>query len=70
MLTKAIEKRKMAEYRMQLAIVQNPHSKNPKELWANLQTEEASLRRTEFDEQGMSILKSKLASNPRIIVKE
>lgn len=70
-LTQKIEKRKLAEYKMQLAIAQNPHVKDPKELWRilNSQTTESYERPHELDNASFEILKSKLSSNPRFVVK-
>lgn len=70
-LLQKIEKRKLIEYRMQLAITQNPHIKEPEKLWNVLnapdRTERA--RSKEFDEKGFEALKSRLSSNPRFVVK-
>lgn len=72
-----IERRKNAAYKMQLAIVQNPHVKNQKELWSILNTQEKQIERKEkpkeeepkFDAVGFEMLKSKMRQNPRILVK-
>jgi len=70
-LTRQIERRKLTEYRMQLAIVQNPHVKDPKELWRVLNSQDASqITRTEkFDDVGFEVLKSRLRASPRFVVK-
>lgn len=57
---------------MQLAIVQNPHIKNPKDLWRNLDHQERQLkgvRTDEMDVVGMEMLKQQLSQNPRFKVK-
>ena len=50
----------MQEYRMQLAIVQNPHVKNPQQLWSlleqNIRVEDKQDRK-ELDIAGMERLK-------------
>jgi hypothetical protein len=38
--TRLINQRKISEYKMQLAIVTNPHIKNPGRLWAVLDAQE------------------------------
>jgi len=69
-LTRQIEKRKVTEYRMQLAIVQNPHVKEPKELWKVLNKNDVIVDRPEIlDETEFEILKSQLRKNPRFVVK-
>lgn len=57
---------------MHLAIIQNPHIKNPKELWRNLEHQERQLtgvRGEEMDTVGMELLKQQLSQNPRFKVK-
>lgn len=70
-LVKKINKRKVNEYKMQLAIAHNPHVKNYKELWRILerQDDEQHKKSEEFDPVGFEQLKSVLSNNPRIIVK-
>jgi len=72
-LTRYINKRHIVDYRMALAIAQNPHVKNPKELWKILEQQERELsgsdRREEFDAVGFELLKSQLRRNDRFIVK-
>lgn len=54
---------------MQAAIVQNPHVRDPKELWRILDAEEG-IPDDEFDAVGLERLKNKLrSSSAKIIVK-
>ena len=60
-----IKARHVTNYQMQLAIVQNPHTKNPKELW---QTLDQSVRKPideKPDKEGLMRLKHRLASGSR-----
>lgn len=70
-LTRQVERRKLTEYRMQLAIVQNPHVKDPKELWRVLNSQESApvLRPEKMDEGSFELLKMRLRANPRFVVK-
>lgn len=57
-----------------MVIVQNPHAKNPKELWDTITRIEKQIPGTtqksdSFDAAGFEILKAKLRQNPRFIVK-
>lgn len=55
---------------MELAIAQNPHVKNPKELWDTLNAYERYDNDTEeLDKAGMALLKDKMRQNPRIMIK-
>jgi hypothetical protein len=67
-----IEKRKLTEYKIQLAIVQNPHVKEPKDLWRmlNRQSGDNGLSRPkQFDDTGFELFKNTLSQNPRFVVK-
>lgn len=70
-LVQKINRRKIVDYRMQLAITQNPHIKDPKKLWDILasQDKEFNRRPAEFDAAGFELLKSQLRGNPRFVVK-
>ena len=72
-LTREINKRRLREYSMQLLIAQNPFSKNPKEIFNEidrLQAEEEGKKQLdEFDTNGFERLKLAMRSNPRIQVK-
>lgn len=71
LLVKNINKRKLTEYKVQLAIAQNPYTKNPKQLWTLLkQMDENESRMQEFDSTGFELLKQQLSQNPRFIVKD
>lgn len=73
--SRLINKRKNQEYKMQLAIAQNPHIKNPKELWLMLdqqskQIEGKTYIDSEFDATGFEALKQSLRrSGSKIVVK-
>lgn len=56
---------------MQLAIAQNPHVKNPKELWDILNSYDRVFdpNADKLDKAGFAILKDKLRSSKRIMVK-
>lgn len=56
---------------MQLAIAQNPHAKNPQELWdlLNKQDTKDNIESATLDVGGMELLKARMSENPRIIVK-
>lgn len=58
---------------MQLAIVQNPHSKEPKELWQILQDAEPKKPELyvepKFDADGFERLKAVMGQNPRFEIK-
>ena len=70
LLLKNINKRKIGDYKMQMAITQNPYTKNPKELWAIIsRLEEAEPRPAEFDEAGFEQFKKVVGGNPKFIVK-
>ena len=56
---------------MQLAIVQNPHVKDPKQLWTALRKHDPQRgqEKQEFDAAGFERLKAALSQNPRFVVK-
>lgn len=66
-----INKRKVSDWKMQLAITQNPHVKNPKELWEILNSHDRLTNPADdkLDKAGMALLKDKLRSSKRIMVK-
>lgn len=70
-LTKEINKRKLREWKMELAIVQNPHVKDPKKLWQDLNNADPDeKKRSEvFDVAGFEKLKQQLRKNPRMVIK-
>ena len=70
-LVQQANKRKVSEWKMQLAITQNPHVQNPKELWEVLnsydrQTDPAG---DKLDKAGFALLKDALRGSNRIMVK-
>lgn len=66
-----INRRKLADYKMEMAIVQNPHVKNPKELWAMLDQQEKQFEPQDdkFDPAGFDRFKNALRKNPKFNVK-
>ena len=69
-LTDAMKKRKVEDMKMQLAIVSNPHSKEPKELWDALNREiDDRFEDVELDKQGFEAFKRTLAGSSNIVVK-
>jgi hypothetical protein len=68
-LVQKINDRKLQEYKMELAIVQNPHVKEPRRLWDILKSQEQREKDDEFDAIGFEILKDRLRQSRRFIVK-
>lgn len=69
-LMPVIEKRKLDEYRIQLALITNPHTKNPSELWNMLKPPpDITDRPIELDKTSFDLLKTKLSKGSRIVVK-
>ena len=65
-----IKARRLQEIKVQLMIVQNPHVKNPKELWDILEKSEGKKRKSEqFDNVGFDRLKGVLDNRSRLTVK-
>ncbi len=60
-----IKARQVTEYQMQLAIIQNPHTKNPQELWRTLEQTTHKPIDEKPDKQGMMNLKRKMAGTSR-----
>ena len=59
---------------MRLAIVQNPHTKNPKELFQIIERQEREQqalpeKAPEFDRTGFEALKNAMRGNPKVVVK-
>lgn len=74
LLTKEINKRKLRDYSIQLTLIQNPHTKDPKELFSQInkllaEQEEKKPADEEFDSAGFERLKSALSENPKFLVK-
>ncbi len=68
-----INRRKINEYKMQLAISTNPHAKDPKPLWSLLDRQERENEGrdyidAEFDEKGFEAFKEKLKRQGSAIV--
>jgi hypothetical protein len=61
--------RKLTDYKMQLAIVQNPHTENPGELWKLLESQDPHPPEPFFDQAGMDRLKGLLSKSTAIQVK-
>lgn len=70
---KRIAERKIANMKTQLLIVQNPHTKDPRKLWKEIETSERNIsyekKSDTFDPVGFELLKDKLRQNPRFVVK-
>lgn len=64
-----IKKRKNQEYRVLLAIVQNPHTEKPSELWQLLKDEDEAAVPETLDKAGFEIFKAKLKGNEKFIIK-
>lgn len=67
-LNEKIRVRKISEYKMQLAIASNPHSKEPKKLWDMLDNQVREPIDEKLDKTGMEKLKQQLLRNSRAIV--
>lgn len=61
LLVRAIKIRKISDYQMQLAIAQNPHVKNPKELWQILEQGTRKPIDEKPDKKGLENLKRRMA---------
>lgn len=69
-LLPVIERRKLDEYRIELALITNPHTKDPKALWRMLQPPTDAIERpVSFDKTSFDILKTQLSQDSRIVVK-
>lgn len=68
-LSKEANKRHIREWKMQLAITQNPYSKKPRELWDIISAQDKDHVDEKLDKSGLNILRQKLTSNPRFIFK-
>lgn len=71
--TRLINRRKIQGYKMQLAIAQNPHIKNPKDLWRLLEQQESEVEGksyldSEFDATGFEAFKQTLQRNSKGVV--
>lgn len=70
MLIKAREKRKLDERRILLALISNPHVKDPNALWRQLTPrDEVPERPTTLDKASFDVFKSKLTQGSHIVVK-
>jgi hypothetical protein len=68
-LSKRIRMRQIAEYKMQLLIASNPHTKNPRELWDTLDGQIDDPISDTMDRQGMENLKRMLSNSKAFVVK-
>jgi len=68
-LANLINNRKRDEYRVLLAIAQNPHTKDPKQLWQILESDEERKRSLEFDEKGFDAFKAAMSQTGKFVVK-
>jgi hypothetical protein len=64
-----IKRRKVDEYKMQMAVIQNPHTKDPKKLWQTIDNMVPKSRPDKLDVAGFEVLKIRLQQNPRFVVK-
>lgn len=66
-----VKKRRLTEYKMQLAIVQNPHldPKDQKLLWEELNRDDQMPKSEVFDEQGFAKLKEVMSQGKAFIIK-
>jgi len=63
-------KRKLDEYRIQLALISNPHTKDPNNLWRKLEPPPEIGKRPEtLDKTSFDVFKTKLTQGSHIIVK-
>lgn len=68
-LSQNINRRKIGDYKVQLAIAQNPHTKNPRELWRIFEDMNTEKKQETLDVTGFELLKNAMRDNPRIVVK-
>lgn len=71
-LQKKIQQRQVREHKMQLAIAQNSHVKDPKTLWKMLDDQDrelGGLRDEKLDKEGFARLKEQLSTSKAIKVK-
>lgn len=70
LFVKAIERRKLDEHRIQLALISNPHTKDPQHLWRMLKPPvDVSEKPTKLDITSFDILKNKISQGSHIVVK-
>ena len=66
-----INKRIINNYQIELALIQNPYTKNPKELWQILKSmQDIQPKEEQLDVVGMEILKQRLSGSSKILVKD
>lgn len=70
-LLEQIKKRKIAEYKIQLAIVTNPHTEEPEKLWKLFDDDMQSVIPPEnsFDKEGLDGLKALMAKGTAFHIK-
>ena len=71
LMSQEINKRKLSEYKMQLAISTNPHlnTKDQKGLWRLLEVGDKGTTTAEFDHAGFETLKAVMSGSDKIKVK-
>lgn len=64
-----IRERQVKNYMMELSIISNPHSKEPRELWRMLESQIKKPLDDKLDKAGMERLKQRLSDSGKIVVK-
>lgn len=64
-----IRNRRNSQYKILLAISENPHREKPEALWNALNGETREDSSTELDKNGLEFLKLKMSDNPRMLIK-
>lgn len=64
-----IRERQVKNYMMELSIISNPHSKEPRELWRMLEAQIKKPLDDKLDKAGMERLKQRLSDSGKIVVK-
>lgn len=70
----SIMRRRIQNYKMELAIIQNPYVKNPKDLWHELEAIESQFEEPEYinstlDKDSFALIKMKLKRSKFVQVK-
>lgn len=69
-LVDKINRRKIVEWQMQLAIVENPHKKDPQELWKKLNEQaNGAQKANKLDSAAFEGLRFAMSKSPSFVVK-